>query len=205
MVVHITCNAHALFLVVQETNLLSQFPSLGVYIKNGCNLEVKFCHASELTPAIHAWAYELCEQNMHSMYEDVWGWKPAEKQSELKHPDARYLLVHDADRSTVAYVHFRYACLSMWKQCKATDAHVDKPTDCCCGIAAQPQPRTTISNHHNTIASHFPHGPSVVRSYVHSSAVSGHMFEHIWTPYAVSRFCAVLFLCQAAIDLQIRS
>ncbi|KAL3141180.1 N-alpha-acetyltransferase 40 [Trebouxia sp. C0009 RCD-2024] len=92
----------------QETNLLSQFPSLGVYIKNGCNLEVKFCHASELTPAIHAWAYELCEQNMHSMYEDVWGWKPAEKQSELKHPDARYLLVHDADRSTVAYVHFRF-------------------------------------------------------------------------------------------------
>ena len=33
-----------------------------------------------------------------------------EKQKELKDPDARYLLVCDADGSTVAYVHFRYAC-----------------------------------------------------------------------------------------------
>ena len=70
---------------------------------------VSFRQAYELTPATRAWAYELCEQNMRSMYEDVWGWKPAEKQSELKHPDARYLLAHDADGSSVAYVHFRYA------------------------------------------------------------------------------------------------
>ena len=44
------------------------------------------------------------------MYEEVWGWKPAEKQKELKHSDARYLVVYDADGSAVAYVHFRYAC-----------------------------------------------------------------------------------------------
>ena len=99
---------HTLSFAVQETNLLKQFPSFGTYQKNGCNLDLRFYQASELTPATRAWAYELCQQNMRSMYEDVWGWKPVEKQSELKHPDARYLLAHDADGSSVAYVHFRY-------------------------------------------------------------------------------------------------
>lgn len=92
----------------QETNLLKQFPSFGAYRRNGCNLEVKFYQASDVAPDILAWAYELCEQNMRNLYEDVWGWKPAEKQTELKHPDARYLIVHAADGSTVAYVHFRF-------------------------------------------------------------------------------------------------
>ena len=73
-------------------------------------MEVKFQQACELAPTTSTWTYELCEQNMRSMYEEVWGWKPAEKQKELRHPDARYLLVYDADGSTVAYVHFRYAC-----------------------------------------------------------------------------------------------
>lgn len=95
---------------MQANDLLSQFPSFGTFRKNGCNMEVKFQQAHELAPATSTWTYELCEQNMRSMYEDVWGWKPAEKQKELRHPDARYLLVYDADRSTVAYVHFRYAC-----------------------------------------------------------------------------------------------
>ena len=53
---------------------------------------------------------------MHTMYEEVWGWKAPEKQKELKHPDARYLIVydeqgqllHDGEEYTVAYVHFRY-------------------------------------------------------------------------------------------------
>ena len=96
--------------VAQATELLSSFPSFGAYRKNGCNLGIKFQQAHELAPANLTWAYDLCEQNMRSMYEEVWGWKPAEKQKELKHPDARYLLVHDAHASTVAYVHFRYAC-----------------------------------------------------------------------------------------------
>lgn len=73
-------------------------------------MEVKFQQAHNIAPATFTWAYELCEQNMRSLYEDVWGWKPAEKQKELRHPDARYLLVYDTDGTTVAYVHFRYAC-----------------------------------------------------------------------------------------------
>ncbi len=63
---------------------------------------------------------------MHTMYEDVRGWKAPEKQKELKHPDARYLIVyhgegrrmaydeegcqmvHDGEGCRMAYVHFRY-------------------------------------------------------------------------------------------------
>ena len=102
---------HQCLVVAQVTDLLSQFPSFGTFRKNGCNLEVRFQQAHELGQATLAWAYELCEQNMRSMYEEVWGWKPAEKQKELKHSDARYLVVYGADGSAVAYVHFRYACL----------------------------------------------------------------------------------------------
>ena len=94
----------------QATDLLHQFPSFGTFEKNGCNLAIEFQHASQLLSPTLTWAYELCEQNMRSMYEDVWGWKPSEKQKELKHTDARYLIVHGADGIPVAYLHFRYVC-----------------------------------------------------------------------------------------------
>ena len=44
---------------------------------------------------------------MQTLYEDVWGWKPSEKQKELRDSDARYLIVYDESESSVAYVHFR--------------------------------------------------------------------------------------------------
>ncbi len=97
--------------------MLDQFPSFCSFKKHGYNLSIKYQKALQLSPIDLSWAYQLCEQNMHTMYEDVWGWKAPEKQKELKHPDARYLIVfdeegrqmvHDGEVHRVAYVHFRY-------------------------------------------------------------------------------------------------
>ncbi len=106
--------------------MLDQFPSFCSFKKHGYNLGIKYQKASQLSPVDLSWAYQLCEQNMHTMYEDVWGWKAPEKQKELKHPDARYLIVydgvgrrmaydeegcqmvHDGEGCRMAHVHFRY-------------------------------------------------------------------------------------------------
>lgn len=101
----------------EAPNLLDQFPSFCSFNKHGYNLGIKYHKASLLSPVDLSWAYQLCEQNMHAMYEDVWGWKAPEKQKELRHPDARYLIVydgegrqmvHDGEVCRVAYVHFRF-------------------------------------------------------------------------------------------------
>lgn len=92
----------------QATDLLDQFPSFGTFKKNGCDFAIKFQHAPQVSSSTLTWAYELCEQNMRSMYEEVWGWKPSEKQKELKHTDARYLIAYSADGIPVAYLHFRF-------------------------------------------------------------------------------------------------
>lgn len=92
----------------QAQNLLNQFPNFCAFKKNGCNLAIRFEQATHVSPATLSWAYQLCEQNMRTMYEDVWGWKPSEKQKELKHPDARYLIVYDVHEAPVGYLHFRF-------------------------------------------------------------------------------------------------
>ncbi|DBA69618.1 hypothetical protein WJX79_002434 [Trebouxia sp. C0005] len=101
----------------QAPNLLDQFPSFCSFKKHGYNLNIKYQKALQLSAIDFSWAYQLCEQNMHTMYEDVWGWKAPEKQKELKHSDARYLIVydgegqqmaHDGEVCRVAYVHFRF-------------------------------------------------------------------------------------------------
>ncbi len=101
--------------MLQTEDLLTQFPSFCTFKTNGINMEIKFLQASQLSAADLSWAYQLCEQNMRTMYEDVWGWKPSEKQKELNHPDARYLIVYNEFGLRVAYLHFR---CTTWSLCR---------------------------------------------------------------------------------------
>ncbi len=144
--------------------MLDQFPSFCSFKKHGHNLGIKYHKASQLSPVHLSWAYHLCEQNMHTMYEDVWGWKAPEKQKELKHPDARYLIVydeqghqllHDGEEYRVAYVHFRY--LDILTLCKCINVKcclVQKLNSCSrleahfvrvCTLAAQ---QNLLKHHH---------------------------------------------------------
>ena len=96
----------------QDKDILASYPTFATYQRNGCNLSIQYRHALDLPSETLAWAYHLCEQNMRAMYEDVWGWKPAQKQRELKDPNARFLLVVDKSDDVdkpVAYLHLRYA------------------------------------------------------------------------------------------------
>lgn len=49
---------------------------------------------------------------MRAMYENVWGWKPLQKQKELKDPSARFLIAYEQSgngNEPVAYLHLRCA------------------------------------------------------------------------------------------------
>lgn len=95
----------------QDRNILVNYPSFATYQRNGCNIQIQYQHATELSSDTLSWAYSLCEQNMKAMYEDVWGWKPQHKQKELKDLNARYLMAAEqsgTSHTPVAYLHFRY-------------------------------------------------------------------------------------------------
>ena len=148
--------------------MLDQFPSFCSFNKHGYNLGIKYHKASLLSPVDLSWAYQLCEQNMHAMYEDVWGWKAPEKQKELRHPDARYLIVydgegrqmvHDGEVCRVAYVHFRYLEIASLCNCMCVKCIMYNLTHCSrlevhfvsvCIVAAQ---QNLLKHHHQQLTS----------------------------------------------------
>ena len=141
----------------QAQNLLNQFPSFCAFKKNGCNLAIRFEQATHVSPATLSWAYQLCEQNMRTMYEDVWGWKPSEKQKELKHPDARYLIVYDVHEAPVGYLHFRYPTSS--QQCLYDDQpYLYQPAKAMLMtqilLPTKAQPSTITINHNRQLPLH---------------------------------------------------
>ncbi|KAI2810764.1 hypothetical protein RDWZM_002335 [Blomia tropicalis] len=69
------------------------------------------CHQwRDLSEEVRNWMVDLTENNMKQLYEQsAWGWNRKSKQSELRHDDARHLLVHSTESNQpIAFVHFRF-------------------------------------------------------------------------------------------------
>jgi ribosomal protein S18 acetylase RimI-like enzyme len=72
-------------------------------------LKVRFAPSSRLSPSEFESILALFMDNMGEMYkESSWGLETEEKTEELKHPNARFLLVDDASGRLAGFVHFRF-------------------------------------------------------------------------------------------------
>ena len=96
---------------------------------SGSNLQVK-CYKAPLPPSLHEQCMALFQTNMISLYEKCsWGLDLESKDSELSHPNARFLIaikddtrerinISDDDKEkkvdddgiVVAFTHFRFEC-----------------------------------------------------------------------------------------------
>lgn len=73
-------------------------------------LSVRFTRSSELKPKLFQDVLSLFERNMGELYKNSsWGLDTEEKSAELKHTNARYLLVETSEGNQLAgFVHFRF-------------------------------------------------------------------------------------------------
>lgn len=85
-------------LIRQANSLNDIFDSLkpfSKYERKGVSIGLEFYTSSSLPKDILSWCMEIMTINMKSMYDNCegWGWNPAKKLQELKHKDARFIIV----------------------------------------------------------------------------------------------------------------
>ena len=91
---------------------LSEGDSFG--ISEGDNItkriSITCLHSKDLDETTLTWINELTEKNMKDHYEkSANGWNPKQKEKELRHETARFLVCHvDSDKEMIAFVHFRF-------------------------------------------------------------------------------------------------
>ncbi|CAG0920036.1 unnamed protein product [Notodromas monacha] len=55
------------------------------------------------------WVFDLTRRNMMDLYNDShWGWNQKEKEQDMFHPDARYIIARDANQKPIGFVNFRF-------------------------------------------------------------------------------------------------
>nr|CAG4636713.1 EOG090X0MNC [Eubosmina coregoni] len=105
-------SSKALELVKQanaQLNPLDPLPAFQAFNKNGLNVQIKCCQASELGKALVDWTFNLLMRNMKKMYEESdWGWDEKEKLNEMTEDAAWYLIATTSDGKPVAFSHFRF-------------------------------------------------------------------------------------------------
>lgn len=94
---------------------LSILPAFTTFKHAASNLELKiaFAHSAQLDEATLDACFALLKRNMEQHYVTSYGeWSDKAKLAELKHADARYLLVRDAEQRLVGFCHVRFE----WEQ-----------------------------------------------------------------------------------------
>ncbi|GAB4821276.1 hypothetical protein N2152v2_008322 [Parachlorella kessleri] len=79
-------------------NLLDPYAAFGKYDRNGLQALLRFYRSEQLPADVLSWALGLTKKHMQGLYEACpdWGWSDADKQQELTHADARYIIVYAA-------------------------------------------------------------------------------------------------------------
>jgi len=88
---------------------LSILPAFKAFKCDGVDVSLSYSGAAALDDAtLHA-CFDLLKRNMEQHYVASYGsWSDKEKLAELKHADARYVLVRDASGAVVGFVHLRF-------------------------------------------------------------------------------------------------
>ncbi|XP_052249121.1 N-alpha-acetyltransferase 40-like [Dreissena polymorpha] len=77
--------------------------------RNGVNLTIECCQATDLDKDTKDFVFDLCKTNMQALYEaSSWGWKDRDKREEMYEDRAWYLIARNEERLPVAFVHFRF-------------------------------------------------------------------------------------------------
>ena len=84
------------------------------YKRNDLNLQLETSRVADLSESDRDWVVELVTTNMKSLYEkSSWGWNKKEKEDELMHENAWYLVARDldSDKKAIGFASFRYNIL----------------------------------------------------------------------------------------------
>lgn len=95
----------------RDRDVMHGFEAFSSYQKCDMDLKVDFYAGKGMPKATNKACFLLAKQNSKDVYEQSgYGWFDDEKQSELREPSARFLVVRDVqkDEQVVAFLHFRF-------------------------------------------------------------------------------------------------
>ena len=82
--------------------------------QTGKTLKCVFSHPGVASEELKTVMFDMLRDNMRDHYIAAhWGWDDGAKQRELFDPEARYIVVYDADKP-VAYLHYRFVYEAKW-------------------------------------------------------------------------------------------
>ncbi|KZS03007.1 N-alpha-acetyltransferase 40 [Daphnia magna] len=92
-----------------QNNPLGHLVAFHSFSRNGLDVALKCCKASQLDKITIDQLFELLKKNMKQMYEEsAWGWNEKDKFFEMTENSAWYLIASTKEGKTIAFSHFRF-------------------------------------------------------------------------------------------------
>nr|CAG4643665.1 EOG090X0MNC [Ilyocryptus agilis] len=91
-----------------QENPFAGLTAFHMFKRNRFEARIECCRVTQLEKQCFSWAFDLLKRNMKTLYENsVTGWNEKDKQEEMAHSAAWYLIAYSAEQP-VAFSHFRF-------------------------------------------------------------------------------------------------